>query len=374
MTTQTEELTSDTVLDDDAAAPPRQVSWRVVVAAVIIGLFALTYAGLLAWSYSNAKDRSGPAKAAVVATVDDTKIARSTLDDEVATWVANTEYVKQSAAQGQAITDASGKVLPAFVRNRLQTLIADVIVNREFDARGLSVSPAVVANYRQQVASDPVLQAFPKPFVESLIERAARNQAVVNALTPEPSENEIKAAYDQQYGCPSGRDVSHILVKTLPEANAVEAKLASGTDFATLARSTSTDTGSASQGGELGCLRPGVYVPEFEHGAQQAVFGKPTAPIKSQFGYHVILVKPASAPSLDSVRAQIVAALKQNSTAARTAISKEIASASITVDPTVGTWLVVQGQPSIGAPKGEAVGGGTGGPAPFVQNERPKKP
>ena len=53
--------------------------------------------------------------------------------------------------------------------------------------------------------------------------------------------------------CPSGTVVAHILVKTKAEADAVEAALAQGADFATLAAQKSTDTGSATRGGLVAC-------------------------------------------------------------------------------------------------------------------------
>lgn len=371
---------------EESSASRPSLSARGIVAIVVVVALVATTIGLLVWSYNDKQDSvRGTASrgAAVVATVDGTQIQRSTLDAEVDAWVANTDYVKQSAAQGQPIADAQGKALPDFARSRLQTLIADVVVNRIFDERKLTVPADVVQQYQQQVAQDPVLQKFPKPFVDALIQRAARNQAVIDALTPEPTDADIQATYDQQFACPSGRDVAHILVKTLDEANTVVKDLADGADFAKLASTVSTDTGSASQGGSLGCLRDGVYVPEFEAGAKAAEFGKPTAPIKSQFGYHVILVTKAASPSLDSVKDQIVTSLKQNSTAGRQAITQELSKATVTVDPTFGNWVISsQGVPSVVAPgasanQGTTPGAGgssTGGSGQsFVQDERPSK-
>ena len=368
---------------EDAPAPRPALSARGIVAIVVVIALVASTIGLLVWSYNDAQDAARAASgkgAAVVATIDGQKIERSTLDAEVAAWAANTDYVKQAAAQGQPIADASGKPTPDFARSRLETLLADVVVGRIFAEKQLTVPADVVAQYQQQVATDPVLQKFPKAFVDELIQRAARNQAVINALTPEPTAADIQAVYDQQFACASGRDVAHILVKTLDEANTVEQDLANGADFAKLASTVSTDTGSATLGGSLGCLRDGVYVPEFESGAKAAEFDKPTAPIKSQFGYHVILVTKAQSPSLDSVKDQIVTSLKQNSTAGREAVTKALAAASITVDPTFGRWVVGdQGRPAVAAPgastgpgNGSTKPGGLGG-TPFVQDERPTK-
>ena len=58
----------------------------------------------------------------------------------------------------------------------------------------------------------------------------------------------------------------------------------------------------------LGCLQPGTFVKEFEAAANAAEFGVPTEPVKSQFGYHVILV---TKPKYADFKGQIAQALQQ---------------------------------------------------------------
>lgn len=82
----------------------------------------------------------------------------------------------------------------------------------------------------------------------------------------------------------------HILVDTETEANTVYELLKKGSNFAALARERSKDTGSASQGGDLGWFGKGVMVPEFEQVAFTLPIGKISEPAKSQFGYHIIQV------------------------------------------------------------------------------------
>ena len=47
---------------------------------------------------------------------------------------------------------------------------------------------------------------------------------------------------------------------------------------------------SKEQGGNLGAFSRGMMVPEFEEAAFGAEIGKVTSPVKTQFGYHIILV------------------------------------------------------------------------------------
>jgi peptidyl-prolyl cis-trans isomerase SurA len=90
---------------------------------------------------------------------------------------------------------------------------------------------------------------------------------------------------------------NHILLRTGPELSqtAAVAKLAdirqrivSGkTDFASAARDNSQD-GSASQGGDLGWVGPGTFVPEFEEALNRLTDGQISGPVVSRFGVHLI--------------------------------------------------------------------------------------
>lgn len=82
----------------------------------------------------------------------------------------------------------------------------------------------------------------------------------------------------------------HILVNTEPEAKAVTELLQNGSDFARIAQQFSTDTGSGSQGGDLGWFGRGAMVPEFEEAAFSQTIGEIGEPVQSQFGYHIIQV------------------------------------------------------------------------------------
>ena len=106
-----------------------------------------------------------------------------------------------------------------------------------------------------------------------------------------------------------------------------------GARFADIAKAKSIDTGSAQQGGLLGCLSTGEFVKEFQQAAEKAPLDIPTKPVKSQFGYHVILVRkwlPA-----DSANPALAQGLQQ---AAFSALNDRLAKAKIKIDPRYGTW------------------------------------
>jgi peptidyl-prolyl cis-trans isomerase D len=109
------------------------------------------------------------------------------------------------------------------------------------------------------------------------------------------------------------RRASHILVKTEEEA----AKLAAETRknparFAELAKQHSQDHGSAASGGDLGFFGRGMMVPAFEDAAFRMKEGEISAPVKSDFGWHVIRltgVQPAKVRPLAEVRAELATEL-----------------------------------------------------------------
>lgn len=82
---------------------------------------------------------------------------------------------------------------------------------------------------------------------------------------------------------------SHILVKDEAAANDLKKKIEGGESFADLAKKNSTCP-SGQQGGDLGWFTRGQMVKAFE----DACFGNPenvvVGPVKTQFGYHLIMV------------------------------------------------------------------------------------
>jgi peptidyl-prolyl cis-trans isomerase D len=82
----------------------------------------------------------------------------------------------------------------------------------------------------------------------------------------------------------------HILVADESTANKVRDLLVKGGDWTELALEYSNDTGSASNGGDLGWFPRGKMVAEFEDSAFNLEVGEISQPIKSQFGYHIIQV------------------------------------------------------------------------------------
>ena len=85
-------------------------------------------------------------------------------------------------------------------------------------------------------------------------------------------------------------NAAHILVNSEKDAQSIMARLEKGEKFEDLAKRFSKCP-SKSKGGNLGWFNKGDMVPEFENAAFSAQKGAVVGPVKTQFGYHIILVK-----------------------------------------------------------------------------------
>lgn len=83
-------------------------------------------------------------------------------------------------------------------------------------------------------------------------------------------------------------NVKHILVKHEYEAQDILKKINEGLSFAEAAKKFSTCS-SAASGGELGPFRPGRFVEAFEEAVDILPENKISKPVRTQFGYHLIL-------------------------------------------------------------------------------------
>jgi peptidyl-prolyl cis-trans isomerase C len=85
----------------------------------------------------------------------------------------------------------------------------------------------------------------------------------------------------------------------------LHAKLVAGANFGDLAKAESDDVGSGDQGGDLGEFGHGAMVKEFEDAAFSQPVGQVGEPVKSAFGYHLILVDARTTKSFDDVKTQV---------------------------------------------------------------------
>jgi len=134
------------------------------------------------------------------------------------------------------------------------------------------------------------------------------------------SDQEVQQYFESHYSDFGGQDeqvkASHVLVATEAEANKVIQEYKAGKDFPELAKEYSTDTGSKDSGGDLGYFSHGEMVTEFEEAAfSQEVGTISEKPVKTKYGYHVILVedhKEAVVPDFEKVKTSVQEAALAN--------------------------------------------------------------
>lgn len=293
----------------------RKTIRRSPLVAGVLALLVAASLGLVACGDDGADLPSG-----VVARVGDADITAVQLDRQVAQASA------QLKAQGQTAPAEGSEGFDQLRRQALQTLVQYKIV--DFEARKCGSACGVTAKEIDAQLAEIVTtnfndsqKEFDKFLKQSSISKADAREIVKNQLQQSDlftyvtkgvrfSPVDAKRYYDDnpdQFKVAAGRIASHILVATQAEADRIRAEV-TPENFAELAKENSTDTGSAQQGGSLGQVVEGQFVPQFEKAALALEDGEISQPVKTQFGWHIIMVDitPPSATSFAEARAQII--------------------------------------------------------------------
>ena len=277
------------------------------------------------------------------ATVDGTRISRSDLEGELRDIAGNDKYLKYIESQVQV--RSSGVFDAAFTAQVLTNQIVYELVRQDLERRKLTVTPADLEAVRPSVAErmggQEILDAFAPEYRDTLIRRAAEISVLSFALLEQGTPDEAaKAYYDAHQDEFAQACVRHILVPTKEEADQVKGRLDAGENFGEVAKAVSKDTGSAPQGGELGCFgKDNQLLPEFA----QAMFAQPVnevgGPVQTQFGFHLILVTSRDVPTYEQAAAEardkaVVASQDKLTAWFNAAVEK----AQVNVNPEYGTF------------------------------------
>jgi peptidyl-prolyl cis-trans isomerase D len=138
---------------------------------------------------------------------------------------------------------------------------------------------------------------------------------------PENEKNleNLYAENSSKYNKPEEIKARHILIndpdeaKALEKIKAIKNSLTPG-NFASIASKETNDPSGKSSGGDLGWFARGRMVPEFEDVAFKMAKGEISAPVKTQFGYHIIFVEDKKAKEstpLEKVKPELAKAAIQ---------------------------------------------------------------
>jgi peptidyl-prolyl cis-trans isomerase C len=251
-------------------------------------LFLAATVTLMALGGCNADKKPGAdapaAQGAIAATVNGTAIPASRIN----------AIASQGAESGRPDT-------PETRKNILDGLTLQVLVAGEAVKKGLDKSPEV-ADQLEAVGQTVLANAYVQDFIK----------------THPVTDEMLKAEYERIKATITGTEYKarHILVDKEADARDIIAKLNKDpASFASLALAKSNDTGSKARGGDLGWFDTSRMVPEFGAAVAAMEKGKLTQdPVKTQFGYHVILLedsRPIQAPPFEEVKPELSQQLQQ---------------------------------------------------------------
>ena len=243
----------------------------------------------------------------------------------LATAVAGLLALSAQGAFAQNLAIVNGKAVP---KSRLDSLAQQVARS------GRPVTPDMEGKLREEVIAREVFMQEAEKLGLSTSEdfkvqmELTRQAILIRELFADfqkknpVTEADLKAEYDKFATANGGKEYKtrHILVEKEADAKAIIASLKKGGKFEDIAKKQSKDPGSGAKGGDLDWANPASYVPEFTEALIKLNKGQLTdAPVKSQFGYHVIRVddiRNAQLPSFEEVKPQIAQQMQQQKQAA----------------------------------------------------------
>jgi peptidyl-prolyl cis-trans isomerase D len=184
-------------------------------------------------------------------------------------------------------------------------------------APGVTVDDAAIAaHYEGNKASYQTPETVDLEYIELAL------ADIASAI--DVSEEALRKAYEEEherFRTAEERRAHHILIAVedgndeaaRKTADGIVERLRKGEDFAKLAAEFSTDAGTKAQGGDLGWIGRGMLVGPFEDALYAMQVGEVSAPVRSDFGYHVIRldeIRAGTEQSFESVRDELVTELR----------------------------------------------------------------
>ena len=303
-----------------------------------------------------------PAGSRAAATVNGDDITNQAVVDELNAIGGNEVYLtaieKSLVTNGGRVRgDAAGSYDGSFVTQVLQRQINYAIVHQEIAHRGLVADDSCKSVALQDVYSTlgsgdtdkgkAVLQQFPADYQATMITRDTDVLVLQAALAGQPcvSADAAKTYYDAHKGDFDQVCLSVILLTDPTAADGIMTQLRGGTDFATVAKASSTDKTTAATGGDVGCV-PKAQVPQqLDNAVFQTAIGQVADPVTTSGGVYIIKVNDRKTPEYSEIESQ---AEELAATAASQALNQwynqAITGAHVTVDGRYGTWDAANGQ------------------------------
>ncbi|MBI5398602.1 peptidylprolyl isomerase [Candidatus Woesearchaeota archaeon] len=241
----------------------------------------------------------------IAAVVNDEHITNAYIDDQYAripaqfrSFITREVLVNQTISEVLLLQEAKKKGI-TITKDEVNLFLRDAMAKAQITQEQLDQKLA-----EQNVTMDYLLDVYGRQLVITKL----LDQELFGSVTV--SDEQVEAFYNSKIRA------AHILYETEDEAKAAIVKLKKfstaklPSEFEKLAKAESKDPSAQANSGDLGEFEKGQMVAPFEEAALALKEGQMTAtPVKSQFGYHVILRLPKD-KSLEDSRADIEAMLK----------------------------------------------------------------
>ena len=249
--------------------------------------------------------------------------------------------VVEGYVEAKLITKQNGTIPKATMNLVLNEVVYLRSLVQFAKKNNLEEDPADRALVESQIESDPEVAAYPKALKNYLINFTVAQRTAYRIK--KPSAREIEKLYNKAPASTGVLCLSHILVKTKAQAAKALKQINDGTKFADVAKKVSID-GSKTSGGSLAdgeepcrsleSMQDGQrgFISDFMVGAVAAKPGVPTQPVKTEYGWHIILSHPYS-----EVKKSVSTVFNENPAAAL--IAAFITTSDITVNSAYGTWV-----------------------------------
>lgn len=309
---------------------------RIAFALVLVALGAFLAAGC------GGSEQSVPSGA--VAVVGGTEVTKDDLDALLdrakKSYVSqNKDFPKVGTADFRSLQQQAVAYLVQRAEYDQEADSMDIEVSdKAVDARIAEVKKTYFDNSQAKLDKQLKTQGYTPETFRADIRAQLVSEKLYDKVTSDVSvsDTDLKKYYDDnisQYKTPESRDVRHILVavnkegvdiadvksggdtkvdfeRSRPIADRLYQELTSGADFASLAKKESQDPGSKANGGKL-TIAKGQTVPAFDKMAFQLDTDQISKPVKTEYGYHLIMpisaVKPAATTPFEKAKASIKA-------------------------------------------------------------------
>lgn len=311
------------------------VKLRLISLSILLALGATSCAGILS------------ASAAVVNGV---RISVEELDLQVDSTMKGGQFGPAQGAEGRL----------SVARQVLVGLIQQELITQEAARRGVVADKKSIdeefAKIRAEFASEAEFNKRIAEFgytIDSLRKRIGQQivfEKLKVVLAGEVTDAQVREVYQAEQNRYRQVKVRHILWTVSPErtdakaraaATAALAQIKAGASFAALAKKVSEDPGSKAKGGLLqGFVALASLDPTFGQAAWGAKIGTAVGPVRSQFGYHLIVTEARRTQPFSEVAEEIRAQMQGQAgdSAFSEFLKTEVKSAKVVVNPRYGDW------------------------------------